>query len=842
MKMSYAKVLVLIIVGIFVGSCLRQENAHAYWNENKNKTFQCFAVQYKKLEEHNDPGGVVGGTQLKRVVTGVYSTNQICAKVDSDGKAVGPLYYKARPKNTTPTKLYPELKVDDKNPRQINMFFCGDGSAKCDPPLSYSYSVENKSFREVAETVVRQAQATYNNNKAINKVGIDENITKKSVGEEANKTNSENYKDAVENGYGNRCKASGGANALGWIVCPILEWLSDAADNIYDEYVEPSLRIEPQLFTNDESSVEVAWDTFRNFANIVFVILLLAVIISQLTGVGIDNYGIKKALPKLIVAAILINLSYIICILAVDISNILGNSFQSLFKSLGDNLYLQSLSIEGQNIPLSNDSNSLMTTGLTGVGLLALLVGGGFAIFSNPAILLSLFVSALGIVIAIFFLFILLSMREAAIIVLIVVSPLAFVAYILPNTKKLFDKWLSFFKGLLIVYPVCGLLVGSGNYVSRLLLAANIGEGGFIAAFTAMIVGVLPIFFIPMVIRSAFNAMGAIGSRLAGLGGRLGNTATGAMRGSQAYRNAQELGAERATRLRAGVDENGKAYKMGRLATFMSGGSRNVARARSQYLSNQDTRNREENLLGSGYDATMAGIEDKAKQQKVADFEALMTSGRVIGADGEPVNTNDPSSVSTFHANALGRYNNAKTAAEKEVAMTQIQAAQNMLMKTTAGRDSMQGNLEAYARASQASGLSKDEREAREEGLRKASSHIMGQYGDKLKATNRGSHAMIQAMASGTSMSDVVDNINANTYDATGASKYTSETLAMADDGAIDRLERSLGSMSAKDLADIQSTASGALRQEAAGKLSLKPEVRRKMQNIAGWSGPPPAP
>ena len=73
------------------------------------------------------------------------------------------------------------------------------------------------------------------------------------------------------------------------------------------------------MFTTDSVSAQnvpyEGWNTFRDIANVIFVILLMVVIFSQLTGVGIDNYGIKKILPKLIIAAILINLSYLICLI-----------------------------------------------------------------------------------------------------------------------------------------------------------------------------------------------------------------------------------------------------------------------------------------------------------------------------------------------------------------------------------------------------------------------------------------------------------------------------------------------------------------------------------------------
>ena len=79
-----------------------------------------------------------------------------------------------------------------------------------------------------------------------------------------------------------------------------------------------------------------AWTTFQTIANVVFIILLLFVIFSQLTGVGIDNYGIKRILPKLIVVAILVNLSYLICVVCVDLSNILGSSLKGLFAPSDD--------------------------------------------------------------------------------------------------------------------------------------------------------------------------------------------------------------------------------------------------------------------------------------------------------------------------------------------------------------------------------------------------------------------------------------------------------------------------------------------------------------------------
>lgn len=358
------------------------------------------------------------------------------------------------------------------------------------------------------------------------------------------------------------CANSGGAMSLGWIVCPILSWLGEASSEVYTNYVEPSLQIEPKLFNVNSAgegtdATREAWRVFRDIANICFVILLLIVIFSQLTGVGIDNYGIKRILPKLIVSAILINLSYYICLIAVDISNILGNGFQALFNNLPTGT--PTLSIPDSSATLS----TISTTAITGVAVLGALVAMTGAVWANPAILLSLLVAALGVVIAIFFLFILLAAREAVIIVLVVISPIAFACYMLPNTKKFFDRWVQMGKGLLLVYPIAGLLVGGGDFVSRLLLSAGFAGGGFVSALTAMIVGVLPIFFIPTVLKSSFAALGNLGAKISGFGDRFRGGVDRKIRNAEGYKNAQKMGLERRTRIKAGLDKNGNLTRSG---------------------------------------------------------------------------------------------------------------------------------------------------------------------------------------------------------------------------------------------------------------------------------------
>ena len=136
------------------------------------------------------------------------------------------------------------------------------------------------------------------------------------------------------------------AGALGWIICPVMYGLRDTVEAIFGNAIEPLLRVHSSIVSgladgSDSTSMYRAWSFFRDVANILFVIALLFVVFSQVTGFGIDNYGIKKILPKLIVTAIIVNFSYIICGLFVDISHIVGDSVKNIFENFTPNITLR---------------------------------------------------------------------------------------------------------------------------------------------------------------------------------------------------------------------------------------------------------------------------------------------------------------------------------------------------------------------------------------------------------------------------------------------------------------------------------------------------------------------
>ncbi len=331
------------------------------------------------------------------------------------------------------------------------------------------------------------------------------------------------------------------AGSLGWIICPVVDAARNAIINTYGAVVEPSLQMDVTLFHAGNAATDgayKAWNIFRVFANMLFVILFVFIIFSQVTGIGIDNYGIKKAVPKLFAAAIMINLSFVICQTSVDLCNIAGRSVGKLFQSITEQVkyptYLAVTVGDTTTNVRSTDKGSWKDTdtwgssfnsnflGNSAIVILVAALGVGIVLSQGLAILVPVFVMMIGIIIAILGLVVILGIRQAAAVLLVVVSPIALVCYILPNTKKLYQKWLHAFIGLLTAYPICSALVYGGDMAATILLkvANENPEGNMWILISAAAVSVAPIFIIPGVIK---KSVGAISGGIATLSTRGGN-------------------------------------------------------------------------------------------------------------------------------------------------------------------------------------------------------------------------------------------------------------------------------------------------------------------------------
>lgn len=320
-------------------------------------------------------------------------------------------------------------------------------------------------------------------------------------------------KDCLPGSTDPTCVAAGSAptcgsivNGIGWIICPVIDALGGLNDAMWG-LVSTLLTVSP-IQAGDPANV--VWATFRSFANILLVVVFLIIIFSQLTSVGLSNFGVKRMLPRLIAAAILINVSFYVVQISVDLSNIIGSSIYDILSNLADSA--KQVPTWGALINLIAGVGTGALTVVAGVAL----VGGAQAAFF--IILPAALVAALGFLAAM----IVLIFRQAIIPILAVLAPLAFVAYLLPNTEQWFKKWRGLFFSMLMLYPTAALLFG-GVKLSAIMI---VGDGG---DWWRLMIGLImlgaPLFMLPFIARQGGPLLGKLGGALTGMASKARNPA-----------------------------------------------------------------------------------------------------------------------------------------------------------------------------------------------------------------------------------------------------------------------------------------------------------------------------
>lgn len=296
--------------------------------------------------------------------------------------------------------------------------------------------------------------------------------------------------------------------AVGWIICPTTGLLAKGIDALYG-VIENLLSVKP-LEMGRNSPVYQVWAYMRNLANICFIIFLLVIIYSQITGLGINNYGIKKSLPRLIITAIIVNFSFLFCAIAVDISNIIGNGLKDLLAGITDS------AISTGTIDPSKNTGfyALFTTiAAGGIGATILLAFPGGPL----GLLLAIIPVIVGGIISVVIGLLVLGLRQALVVFLVAVSPVAFVLYILPNTEKHFQKWKNYFAQMLFFYPMFSMLFGVTKLASMIFITSATTPFGIIIGVA---IQVLPLFLAANLMQLSGTALGGISSKLNGLGNK----------------------------------------------------------------------------------------------------------------------------------------------------------------------------------------------------------------------------------------------------------------------------------------------------------------------------------
>ena len=305
---------------------------------------------------------------------------------------------------------------------------------------------------------------------------------------------------SIESPSENSTSTSCDVQGIGWIICPVSNWLADGIDYMYSALQE-FLKTKPLETTNQNSGIYLAWVIMRNISNVAFIVAFLVIIYSQLTSVGISNYGVKKMLPRLVIAAVLVNLSFTICAILLDLSNIAGYAFQDAFMGIKN-----TISTVGENTSTWTWSEVISTALSNG----ALAVGAGYAVsLALTTELLPMLVPAATLAgLTLLFILLIMAARQALIIILIIVSPLAFVCYLLPGTEKWFKKWRDSFLTMLVFFPAFAVVFGGAQLAGIIIIQNASGSNGAIMHILGMLVQIIPLAITPLIMKFSGGVLG----------------------------------------------------------------------------------------------------------------------------------------------------------------------------------------------------------------------------------------------------------------------------------------------------------------------------------------------
>ena len=316
-------------------------------------------------------------------------------------------------------------------------------------------------------------------------------------------------------------KCNAGFFGFGFLLCPgqnllnlIIDFLYGIIENILDW----------RLLETSGSQIKSYWEKFLSIANIILVIAFLIIIYSTATSDGLSNYDVKKMLPRIVILAIVINISFYVCAAIVDLCNIAGRGVMAL---------LISTSPGGEGLGLGEKIGTVVSNVATGVagGIAGVVAGVILFVSIGPPAVLALIV----IILALIF-------RGVALTMMVIISPIAIALYLFPSAamNKWHVKWRDAFIKMLLVYPMFMAVWGGSKLIASVTASTQNPIIGFI---TSLICTIAPAVAIIPLFKMSGDVMGKATAAIAG--SKLANSAAtgihGAISKSRPMRHASNI-------------------------------------------------------------------------------------------------------------------------------------------------------------------------------------------------------------------------------------------------------------------------------------------------------------
>ncbi len=320
------------------------------------------------------------------------------------------------------------------------------------------------------------------------------------------------------------------ARGVGYAVYVGADWLFRLASYVWEYMIPFSLGLQPTDSFNPYGlkAMVDGWALMRDLANMGFIFMILYLAIQTILGIEGGNVGRK--LVTIIVAALLINFSLAISEAVIDASNILAGQFWSSI-SRGDST--SEIFVDALN--LKTLGNSAAIEALPSNTEVAMLYLGG-AVFLT----ISAFVLMAG-----GFMFL---MRSFTLVILIILSPVAFAAYAIGNKKG--EEWLNRLLNEAFFAPIYLIMI----WVSVMIISSDgfatfKGKGTFagllVSSEKSQISGMSIIFSFGIVIfllTAAITIAKSMSATSANFGTSMAGKVFGAAAGTAGFAGRQTIG------------------------------------------------------------------------------------------------------------------------------------------------------------------------------------------------------------------------------------------------------------------------------------------------------------
>src|SRR3989344_7809791 len=242
---------------------------------------------------------------------------------------------------------------------------------------------------------------------------------------------------------------------LGWLAILVLQIASlfTYLGGVILNFVVQWTVVEMAQHLKEIGTIDTAWKTIRDVANMGFIFFLLYAAIKTILGMG-DNT--QKLIVNIVVVAILINFSLFFTKVVIDASNILAVTF---YDAIAPNALPSS----------SSPSLGLSTSLMVPLQLTSLWKANQIGLNGKTMIIVGVMGTIVSLIAAFVFfaVAIMLVIRFVVLIFVLILSPLAFMGFILPQLKQYKDQWQEALLGQAFFAPIYFMLTWIVIIVSR---------------------------------------------------------------------------------------------------------------------------------------------------------------------------------------------------------------------------------------------------------------------------------------------------------------------------------------------------------------------------------------